>query len=130
MQDGADVLGLGVSVFARMSSSRSPLPPHLLHRRPMFPGKYQFKFIIDDHWTYSADHQTVADGTHVNNCLEVLSRMDEEGSEKLRRYMSAGCVLTGGGVGVGVGLRGVCIAPTCTVCSRWCLVPTLRQPTK
>lgn len=88
-----------------LTSFSPPSSPLTFRHRPMFPGKYQFKFIIDDQWTYSADHQTVADGTHINNCLEVLSRMEEEGSEKLRRYMSAGCVLTGGpGGGWGWGL--------------------------
>ena len=37
----------------------------------MYPGSYQYKFIIDDNWTYSADHLTTQDGTCINNLLEV-----------------------------------------------------------
>ena len=42
-----------------------------LRYRKMYPGSYQYKFIIDDNWTYSADHLTTQDGTCINNLLEV-----------------------------------------------------------
>lgn len=42
--------------------------------KPMLPGKYPFKYVVDGRWTYSADVPTVRDGDHVNNYVEVARR--------------------------------------------------------
>lgn len=40
------------------------------HRR-MYPGTYQFKFILDGTWSASVDHLMTTDGSTVNNLMEV-----------------------------------------------------------
>lgn len=35
-------------------------------------GKFGYKFILDDRWTYSADHPTFLDGDNINNYIEVM----------------------------------------------------------
>ena len=38
-------------------------------------GKFAYKFIFDDVWTYSADHPTLLDGGNINNYVEVMGNM-------------------------------------------------------
>lgn len=45
-----------------------------LHRT-MFPGRYQFKFVMDEAWSASADHLTMLDGDNVNNYINVMARV-------------------------------------------------------
>lgn len=63
-------------------------------KRDLHPGIYQWKLIVDGHWTYSADHPTIQDGNHTNNQLEVVGSLDVEGSMKLARYTTKGSELT------------------------------------
>lgn len=63
-------------------------------RRELSPGIYQWKLIVDGHWTYSADHPTLQDGVHTNNKLEVIGSLDEMQAARLSRYMTKGSDLT------------------------------------
>jgi hypothetical protein len=38
----------------------NPAHPHT--HRLLYPGKYQYKLIVDGNWTYSADHPTAKVG--------------------------------------------------------------------
>ena len=38
-------------------------------------GKFAYKFIFDDVWTYSAVHPTLLDGGNINNYVEVMGNM-------------------------------------------------------
>ena len=38
-------------------------------------GKFGYKFIFDDRWTYSADHPTLDDGGNINNYVEVVGNV-------------------------------------------------------
>ena len=38
-------------------------------------GKFAYKFIFDERWTYSADHPTLLDGGNINNYVEVMGNM-------------------------------------------------------
>ena len=38
-------------------------------------GKFGYKFVFDDRWTYSADHPTLDDGGNINNYVEVMGNM-------------------------------------------------------
>lgn len=40
-------------------------------------GKFGYKFIFDDRWTYSADHPTFLDGDTINNYIEVMGNMSD-----------------------------------------------------
>ncbi|GFR41929.1 hypothetical protein Agub_g2722 [Astrephomene gubernaculifera] len=64
-------------------------------RRALQPGKYPYKFIVDGHWTYSADHPTVQDGNNINNVLEVMGRsLPPELCAAQERLLSPGGDLT------------------------------------
>lgn len=39
--------------------------------RQLLPGRYQYKLIFDERWSYDADHPTLQDGGNVNNFLDV-----------------------------------------------------------
>lgn len=51
-------------------------------KRSLLPGRYQYKFITDGMWSYSADHPTMRDGDNINNYVEVGSGGDPT-AEKL-----------------------------------------------
>ena len=40
-------------------------------------GKFGYKFIFDDRWTYSADHPTLDDGGNINNYVEVVGNTSD-----------------------------------------------------
>lgn len=40
-------------------------------KRDLPPGRYPYKLIIDDVWTYSVDHPTYDDGGNTNNYVDV-----------------------------------------------------------
>ena len=63
-------------------------------KRELSPGIYQWKLIVDGHWTYSADHPTLQDGVHTNNKLEVIGTLDERKAAMLGRIMTKGSELT------------------------------------
>lgn len=65
-----------------------------LLKRELNPGVYQWKLIVDGHWTYSADHPTLQDGVHTNNVLDVIGTLDGEKAANLARYMAKGSELT------------------------------------
>mmetsp|Transcript_2128 Transcript_2128/g.3418 ORF Transcript_2128/g.3418 Transcript_2128/m.3418 type:complete len:176 (-) Transcript_2128:222-749(-) len=74
---------------------RDPKTKHFAFKRDIYPGAYQYKLIVDGHWTYSADHPTAKDGENINNVLEVIPRsMDMDAVQKQVRYLSEDCRLT------------------------------------
>lgn len=40
-------------------------------------GKFGYKFVFDDRWTYSADHPTFLDGDNINNYVEVMGNQSD-----------------------------------------------------
>lgn len=63
--------------------------------RQLMPGRYPFKFIVDDRWTYSADHPTYQDGHNINNYIEVVPRVaDYDVSIKQNRLLAPTAYLT------------------------------------
>ncbi len=77
----------------KLDMVRDPISHRFMLRRPLLPGSYpvretcdrqdvrhhtdahtQYKLIVDDKWTYSADHPTIMDGENINNVLDVSER--------------------------------------------------------
>ncbi|KAK9909066.1 hypothetical protein WJX75_006695 [Coccomyxa subellipsoidea] len=57
--------------------------------RSLPPGRYPYKFIMDGHWTYSADHPTFTEGDHTNNYVDVSSTTTSPAADEAReRLMS------------------------------------------
>lgn len=50
-------------------------------------GAYQYKWVIDGKWTYSADHPTILDGGNTNNIVAVLARGAPEEIEMASRIL-------------------------------------------
>ncbi|GFH15955.1 uncharacterized protein HaLaN_12288 [Haematococcus lacustris] len=72
------VAGLDVGWHAPLPMEKETKPPFrfVLHRK-LYPGKYQYKLIVDGNWTFSADHPTARDNNNTNNVLEVIpAKMD------------------------------------------------------
>ncbi|KAF5840147.1 protein-tyrosine phosphatase-like protein [Dunaliella salina] len=92
---GPKVAGLDVGWHAPIDLEMDPNLHCFILRRKMYPGTYQYKFIIDGNWTYSADHFTTQDGNCVNNLLEVIpSSMDQETMQKQIKYLTPSTKLT------------------------------------
>jgi len=89
------VAGLDVGWHAPIDLEMDPKLHCFILQRKMYPGTYQYKFIIDGNWTYSADHFTTQDGNCINNLLEVIpSSMDQETMQKQIKYLTPGTKLT------------------------------------
>jgi hypothetical protein len=61
-------------------------------RSKLYPGKYQYKLIVDGSWTYSADHPTATDGSNINNVLEVIPKMMDP--ETVQKQVAHVCLAT------------------------------------
>lgn len=60
-------------------------------------GKFGYKFIFDDRWTYSADHPTLDDGGNINNYVEVVGNISNPKINAARdRLLSEGGLLESG----------------------------------
>jgi hypothetical protein len=55
--------------------------------RPLLPGSYPFKFVVDGTWCINADYPTYQDGNNTNNIITVLPR-DAEDSTLRERLLS------------------------------------------
>jgi len=88
------VAGLDVGWHNPLDMTRDPVTHRFELHRKLYPGKYQYKLIVDGNWTYSADHPTAKDGDNINNTLEVIpAKMDAVSMEKQIRYLTPGAQL-------------------------------------
>jgi hypothetical protein len=63
--------------------------------RTLLPRVYPFKYIMDGHWSYDADQQTVSDGNNINNVVEVLPQCLSRSQKAARaRVLRQGGALT------------------------------------
>ena len=53
------VSGLDIGWGTRMDLEWDPKTHRYMLRRELPPGRYPYKFIFDNRWTYSADHPTM-----------------------------------------------------------------------
>ncbi|KAJ9531202.1 hypothetical protein QJQ45_006636 [Haematococcus lacustris] len=69
------VAGLDVGWHAPLPMEKETKPPFrfVLHRK-LYPGKYQYKLIVDGNWTFSADHPTARDNNNTSECLLALQQ--------------------------------------------------------
>lgn len=66
--------GLDVGWHRTIDLQHCPKRGKYVATRPLLPGRYPFKFIIDGRWSYCMDYPTYNDGTNINNFLEVIPR--------------------------------------------------------
>lgn len=69
------VAGLDVGWGQRLDLQLDPKSQRFVLERNLPVGKFGYKFIFDDRWTYSADHPTLDDGGNINNYVEVMGNM-------------------------------------------------------
>lgn len=106
------VAGLDVGWGRQIDLERERGTGRFVLRRSMPIGQYQYKWIVDGHWTYSADHPTVQDGEgqcsgvgacsvlgtkpcssagpHINNWIAVIGNMTPAQQAQQRRIMTPG----------------------------------------
>jgi hypothetical protein len=88
---GCQVAGLDVGWHTTLPMAWDSATSRYLLERVMVPGRYQYKYVVDGHWTYSADHPTMDDGGNINNWLEVLPHeMDIRTVERQSRLLQPG----------------------------------------
>ncbi|KAL6750276.1 protein-tyrosine phosphatase-like protein [Haematococcus lacustris] len=90
------VAGLDVGWHAPLPMEKETKPPFrfVLHRK-LYPGKYQYKLIVDGNWTFSADHPTARDNNNTNNVLEVIpAKMDPMTVQTQMRLLTPNTHLT------------------------------------
>ncbi|GFH05789.1 uncharacterized protein HaLaN_00311 [Haematococcus lacustris] len=90
------VAGLDVGWHAPLPMEKETKPPFrfVLHRK-LYPGKYQYKLIVDGNWTFSADHPTARDNNNTNNVLEVIpAKMDPMTVQTQMRLLTPNTQLT------------------------------------
>ena len=71
----SQVAGLDVGWGQRLDLQLNPKSQCFELGRDLPVGKFAYKFIFDDVWTYSADHPTLLDGGNINNYVEVMGNM-------------------------------------------------------
>ena len=69
------VAGLDVGWGQKLDLQLDPRTQRYTLERELPVGKFGYKFIFDDRWTYSADHPTLDDGGNINNYVEVVGNM-------------------------------------------------------
>lgn len=89
------ISGLDVGWNTQLDLHMDPKTDRFVLTRPLLPGSYQYKFIIDGVWSASLDHPTVQDGNNINNVVIVAPKNKDEALEAAQqRYLRPGCVLT------------------------------------
>lgn len=90
-----EIAGLDVGWGCKVQLQRDiPRARFFLHRQ-LLPGTYQYKFIVDGHWTYSCDHPILNDGGNLNNYVTVeFENEDRQVMEGRERLLSEGGRLT------------------------------------
>ena len=71
----SQVAGLDVGWGQRLDLQLNAKSQRFELERELPVGKFPYKFIFDDVWTYSADHPTLLDGDSINNYVEVVGNM-------------------------------------------------------
>lgn len=71
----SQVAGLDVGWGQRLDFELDTKKQRFVLQRELPVGKFAYKFILDDVWTYSADHPTLLDGASINNYVEVMGNM-------------------------------------------------------
>lgn len=71
----SQVAGLDVGWGQRLDLQLNAKSQRFELERELPIGKFPYKFIFDDVWTYSADHPTLLDGDSINNYVEVMGNM-------------------------------------------------------
>ena len=71
------VAGLDIGWGQRLDLERDNRQHRYVLHRELPVGKFAYKFIFDDKWTYSADHPTLLDGGNINNYVEVIGNMSD-----------------------------------------------------
>lgn len=69
------VAGLDVGWGQRLDLQLNAKSQRFELERDLPVGKFAYKFIFDEVWTYSADHPTLLDGGNINNYVEVMGNM-------------------------------------------------------
>ena len=75
LRDALQVAGLDVGWGQRLDLQLETKSQRFVLERNLPIGKFGYKFIFDDRWTYSADHPTLVDGDAINNYVEVVGNM-------------------------------------------------------
>ncbi len=73
----SQVAGLDVGWGQRLDLQLNAKSQRFELERKLPVGKFPYKFIFDDVWTYSADHPTLLDGDSINNYVEVVGNMSD-----------------------------------------------------
>ena len=85
------VAGLDVGWGQRLDLQLNPQTQRFELERSLPVGKFAYKFIFDDIWTYSADHPTLVDGGNINNYVEVMGNTsDPHVNAARKRLLSEG----------------------------------------
>ena len=71
------IAGLDVGWGQRLDLELDPKTQTFAIEKELPVGKFGYKFIFDDRWTYSADHPTFLDGDNINNYIEVMGNMSD-----------------------------------------------------
>jgi len=71
----SQVAGLDVGWGQRLDLQLNARSQRFELERELPIGKFPYKLIFDDVWTYSADHPTLLDGDSINNYVEVVGNM-------------------------------------------------------
>lgn len=71
------VAGLDVGWGQKLDLQLDTKTQRYILERDLPVGKFGYKFIFDDRWTYSADHPTLDDGGNINNYVEVVGNTSD-----------------------------------------------------
>ncbi|KAG1664254.1 hypothetical protein FOA52_003508 [Chlamydomonas sp. UWO 241] len=88
------VAGLDFGWHKKLDLTRNAKKWRFELTREMRPGTYQYKYIFDGAWTYSADHPTVKDYDNINNKMEVVAALSDDTRRKLESMLTKGSELT------------------------------------
>ena len=90
------VAGLDVGWGQRLDLTLDPQTQTYVLERELPVGKFNYKFIFDNRWSYSAYHPTILDGDNINNYVEVMGNMTDPKVNAARdRLLSEAGYLTG-----------------------------------
>mmetsp|Transcript_30164 Transcript_30164/g.86382 ORF Transcript_30164/g.86382 Transcript_30164/m.86382 type:complete len:312 (-) Transcript_30164:108-1043(-) len=85
-----EIAGLDVGWHNRAALEKDPASDEFATVRPLLPGTYQYKFIVDEEWMPCMELPTVDDNGNVNNVATVTPLPGSPDAERYARIMAEG----------------------------------------